>query len=175
MGKFYGLPVYINVGLTDSKAVDAQAGMEAGITLVCGALSGADIFGHLGICGVDQGASLVTLMMQHELLGYVERIMRGIEITDEKLGLEVIREVGHQGSFMAEDHTVRHFREELWFPQLLDRRYWASWVERGATTMLDRCIAARDKVLEEHAPEPLAKETSGELEKILVSARKYLS
>ena len=55
MGKFYGLPVYINVGLTDSKIPDAQAGLEAGITLACGAMAGADIFGHLGICGVDQG------------------------------------------------------------------------------------------------------------------------
>ena len=45
MGKFYKLPVYINVGLTDSKTVDAQAGLEAGITLACGAMAGADILG----------------------------------------------------------------------------------------------------------------------------------
>ncbi len=56
LGKSYGLPVYINVGLTDSKLPDAQAGLEAGISLACGAMAGADIFGHLGICGADQGA-----------------------------------------------------------------------------------------------------------------------
>ena len=54
MGKHYGLPVYINVGLTDSKRPDAQAGLEAGVTLAFGAAAGADIFGHMGICGVDQ-------------------------------------------------------------------------------------------------------------------------
>ena len=54
LGHSYGLPVYINVGLTDSKLPDAQAGLEAGITLACGAMAGADIFGHLGICGADQ-------------------------------------------------------------------------------------------------------------------------
>lgn len=69
LGKRYGLPVYINVGLTDSRIPDAQAGMEAGITLVCGALAGADIFGHLGISGVDQASSLVMLVMQHKLVG----------------------------------------------------------------------------------------------------------
>jgi trimethylamine--corrinoid protein Co-methyltransferase len=174
LGKYYGLPVYINVGLTDSKVLDAQAGMEAGITLVCGALAGADIFGHLGICGVDQGASLVTLMMQHELLGYVERIMRGIEVNDEKLGLEVIRGVRHQGTFLAEEHTVRHFREELWFPRLLDRKYWSSWVEQGATTMLERCVAMKDRLLREHSPEPLDEVTARELDKIVAAARRHL-
>jgi trimethylamine---corrinoid protein Co-methyltransferase len=172
LGKYYGLPVYINVGLTDSKVVDAQAGLEAGVTLVCGALSGADIFGHLGICGVDQGASLVTLVMQHELVGYVERIMGGIDVSDEKLGLGVIRDVGHDGTFLAEDHTARHFRRELWFPQLLDRNYWSNWVEQGASTMLERCVEVKDRLLKEHFPEPLEGEIVEELDRILASSRK---
>jgi trimethylamine--corrinoid protein Co-methyltransferase len=46
MGKHYGLPVYINVGLTDSKTADAQAGLEIGASLLAGALAGADIFGQ---------------------------------------------------------------------------------------------------------------------------------
>lgn len=54
MGKYYRLPVYINVGLTDSKQPDAQAGLEIGITLALGISAGADIFGHMGICGVGQ-------------------------------------------------------------------------------------------------------------------------
>jgi trimethylamine--corrinoid protein Co-methyltransferase len=121
MGKHYGLPVYINVGLTDSKVPDAQAGMEAGMTLLSGALAGADIFGHLGICGVDQGTSLSMLVMQHEIVAYIERLLRGFEVTDETLGLDVIRSVGQDGSFLGEMHTVEHFLEELWFPSLLDR------------------------------------------------------
>lgn len=174
LGKRYGLPVYINVGLTDSKALDAQAGLEAGVTLVCGTLSGADIFGHFGICGVDQAASPVMLIMQHELIGYVERILRGIEISDETLGLDVIRSVGHSGNFLAETHTVEHFRGELWFPQLLDREFWATWKEQGASTILDRCVAMKEKLLKEHTPEPLDDDTARELDKIVEAARRQL-
>jgi trimethylamine--corrinoid protein Co-methyltransferase len=61
MGKHYGLPVYVNSGLTDSKRPDAQAGLEIGITLLPAAAAGADIFGHMGICGVDQASSLDIL------------------------------------------------------------------------------------------------------------------
>ena len=175
MGKHYNLPVYINVGLTDSKVLDAQAGIEAAATLICGALAGADIFGHFGICGVDQGASLVTLMMQHELIGYVERILQGIEVNTEKLGIDVIQSVGHHGTFLAEEHTAKHFRDELWFPQLLDRNYWSNWSEQGAPSMYDRCVEMKDKFLAEHSPKPLDEDTSKELDKIVAAARKDLT
>ncbi|MFH1070857.1 MAG: trimethylamine methyltransferase family protein, partial [Candidatus Glassbacteria bacterium] len=81
LGKFYGLPVYINVGLTDAKRPDAQAGLEAGITLALGAAAGADIFGHMGICGVDQASSLDMLVLQAEVIGYVESLMRKLDFT----------------------------------------------------------------------------------------------
>ncbi len=175
MGKHFDLPVYINVGLTDSKLPDAQAGLEAGITLACGALAGADIFGHLGIAGVDQASSLTMLVLQHEIIGYVERMLRGFEIDDETLGLDVVRSVGHDGTFLDTMHTVRHFRRELWFPQLLDRDYWANWVEEGATSMQERCAEMKERLLREHEPVPLADDTLRELEKVLAAARRHLT
>jgi trimethylamine--corrinoid protein Co-methyltransferase len=174
MGKHYGLPVYINVGLTDSKVPDAQAGMEAGITLACGAMAGADIFGHLGIAGVDQASSLAMLLMQHEIIGYVERMMRGFEVSDETLGLDIVRSVGHDGNFLAERHTVRNFRKELWFPSLLDREFWQNWVDQGASTMHERCIARKDEILSTHVPEPLDEDVRRELDKIVDAARRHL-
>ncbi len=175
MGKFYNLPVYINVGLTDSKTVDAQAGLEAGITLACGAMAGADIFGHLGISGVDQGTSLPMLVMQHEIIGYVERILRGIEVTDEKLGIETIERAKQQGSFLAEEHTVRHFRRELWFPQLLDRRFWATWAADGREDMRVRCRAMKDQLLREHVPTPIGDDSRKALDRLLEDAKTNLA
>jgi len=174
MGQHYGLPVYINVGLTDSKVPDAQAGMEAGITLVCGALAGADIFGHLGICGVDQASSLDMLVMQHELIGYVERLMHGIDLDEETLGLEVIEEVGPGGSFMDQEHTARHFRSELWFPKLLDRQFYDAWMNGGAKTMGQRCREEKGRLLKEHQPEPLPEGLDREIERVLAAARREL-
>ncbi len=175
MGKHYGLPVYINVGLTDSKIPDAQAGMEAGITLACGAMAGADIFGHLGICGVDQGSSLSILIMQHEIIGYVERLMRGIDIDDDKLGLDVIERGQQAGSFLAEEHTVRHFRDELWFPELLDRRYWDTWAADGKKDMAQRCQEKKNRLLREHTPVPLGDDVQREVDQLLRDAQRHLA
>jgi trimethylamine--corrinoid protein Co-methyltransferase len=175
MGKFYGLPVYINVGLSDSKVTDAQAGLEAGITLAMGAMAGADIFGHLGICGVDQGTSLIMLIMQHELIGYVERIMKGVEVSDERFGVEIIENAKESGSFLGEEHTARYFREELWFPDLLDRNFWDNWVNKGKKDMAARCKEMKDKLLKEHVPDPLDSDVQKEIVKLLGDVKKHLS
>ena len=175
MGKWLGLPVYINVGLTDSKCVDAQAGLEAGTTLAYGAAAGADIFGHLGICGVDQAASLDMLVMQHEIIGYVERLMRGIEISDEALGLDVIRSVGPGGAYVDQMHTVKHFRKELWFPSLLDRQYYQAWVDGGRSQMSARCRAQKEHLLATHGPAPLPEDVDRQVTKVLDRARQDLA
>jgi len=174
MGKRLGFPVYINVGLTDSKCVDAQAGLEAGITLAYGAAAGADIFGHFGICGVDQATSLDMLILQHEIIEFVERMMRGIEISDETLGLDVIEQVGSGGSFVAENHTARHFRNELWFPRLLDRRYYDAWRNSGRSRMAGRCRRLKEEILANHEPAPLPDGVEQNLQAVLAEARRAL-
>ncbi len=174
MGKHYRLPVYINVGLTDSKTVDAQAGMEAGVTLICGALAGADIFGHLGICGVDQASSLDMLVMQHELIGFVEHVVAGLHFDDEALAVDIVREAGPGGSFIDHEHTARHFRDELWFPRLLDRQFYDAWAQGGSATMAERCRKEKQRILAEHEPEPLAEDLEREVRRITDAARRHL-
>jgi len=175
MGKHYGLPVYINVGMTDSKRPDSQAGLEAGITLALGAAAGADIFGHMGISGVDQASSLDMLVFQNELISYVESAMREIDFSDDALGLSEIESVGPGGTFIDRDHTAAHFRRELWFPELLDRRYYQQWLDDGASTMEDRCRARKAEILATHHPEPISEELDRALSSIVSESRQCLT
>ena len=120
MGKHYGLPVYINVGLTDSKRPDAQAGLEAGLTLMLGAAAGADIFGHMGICGVDQATSLDMLTLQNEIIGYVESVMRTLDFSAEALGLDCIEEAGPGGNFIESAAYVAALPEGVVVPKTFE-------------------------------------------------------
>jgi len=147
---------------------------EAGITLAYGAMAGADIFGHFGICGADLGGSLIMLMMQHEIIGYIERIMQGIKLDDETLGIDVIRRVGQGGNFIAEEHTVKHFRKELWFPELLDRDFWDIWTGKGRKDMMTRCRELKENVLREHNPVPLDEGTLKKVDKLIEDAKRHL-
>ncbi len=174
MGRHYGLPVYTNTGLTDSKAVDAQAGLEAAATLLMGALGGSDIFGHLGISGVDQAASLEMLVFQHEVIQYVERVMRSFAIDDETLALDVIDAVGPGGLFIDQDHTLDHFRTEVWMPKLLDRRYWSAWDEAGRPETIDRVRQRLLDLQNAYEPCPLPDATERDVQRVLADASRHL-
>lgn len=174
MGKYYGLPVYINVGLTDAKRPDAQAGLESGITLAMGVAAGADIFGHMGISGVDQASSLDMLVMQDEIISYVESVNRPIEISDDTLGINVMEEAGPKGTFIDKLHTAEHFRQELWFPGLLDRNYYDAWHDAGGSTMGKCCGTRKEDLLASHEAEPLDENTARELDKIVGAAKRHL-
>ncbi len=174
LGKSYGLPVYINVGLTDAKRPDAQAGLEAGVSLVLGAAAGADIFGHLGISGVDQASSLEMLVWQHEVVAFVESVLRDLPFTDDDLGLDVIEAVGPGGTFIDQEHTVARLRRELWVPSLLDRQFYQAWADEGALPTEERCRRRRDEILAGHQPEPLPADTEKALREIVDAARRHL-
>jgi len=175
LGRFYGLPVYINVGLTDSKTSDAQAGMEKGATMVLGALAGADTFGHAGICGADHGGSLAWLVIDDELMAYVKRIVRGFEVDAEALAVEVVNTVGPAGSYLSEGHTVRHFRRELWLPgPTWTRQVWGAWESDGRHTMADRANDRVRQILAANKVKPMEEEMSREIDGIVESARREL-
>ncbi len=175
MGKFYKLPVYINVGLTDSKLPDAQAGLECGLTLAMGTGAGADIFGHMGISGVDQAGSLDMLVLQSEIIEYVESMNREIQFDDDTFALDVIADTGPSGSFINKLHTSKHFRKELWFPSLLDRESYENWVSKGAQSLEERCRKKKEEILLNHTPKILSKDLAKELNNIVDSAKKNLS
>jgi trimethylamine--corrinoid protein Co-methyltransferase len=175
VARFYGFPVYINVGLTDAKVPDAQAGIEKGSSLVLGVLAGADTFGHAGICGTDHGASLSWLLIDDELMGFAKRIARGLEVNSETLATDVVRQVGPGGNFLAEEHTVRHFRREIWSPsRVWTRQTWDAWAGAGSASMEERAAAEVRDILAAHRPQPIEEHLARELDRIVDAAGREL-
>jgi trimethylamine--corrinoid protein Co-methyltransferase len=158
LGKSYGFPVYNNTGLSDSKALDAQFGIESAATLVFGAMAGADIFGHLGITGADNAASLAQLVIDDELASYCRRLFSGFGIDDLDETLEEIKNVGIGGNFFGTDMTVRNFKQEIWYPALFDRRAWDSWKQDGGRDTFDAAIEKKKKLLKEAEENPLPRD-----------------
>jgi trimethylamine--corrinoid protein Co-methyltransferase len=75
----------------------------------------------------------------------VHRVLRGITVDREKLGIEVIRRAGPGGNFVAEDHTVDHMIDEFFFPGLAVRSNFDVWEKQGGSGVFQR---ARDRARE---------------------------
>jgi trimethylamine---corrinoid protein Co-methyltransferase len=169
MARHYGLPAYVNVGLSDSKTMDAQSGVERATTLLLGGLAGADTFGHMGIVGPDQAGSIDQLILDSEIAGYVKRILAGLRVDAETIAAEVIRDVGIGGSFLGETHTREHYRREFWMSALFDRQRWDPWETAGSLSVSDRVRVRRTAILSRHKPDPLPDALGAELDRIVAS------
>ncbi|MBW8039535.1 MAG: hypothetical protein FVQ85_06000 [Planctomycetes bacterium] len=175
MGRFYGFPVYINVGLTDAKVLDVQAGIEKGSSMMLGALAGADTFGHAGICGTDHGAGLPWLVIDDELMAYVKRVVRGFKVNTVTVATEVVDTVGPAGTFLAEEHTVKHFRDELWLSgQAWTRAPWDVWENQGRSSMANRALDRAENILATHKAEPIDEALASEIDHIVECAKNQL-
>jgi len=175
IARSYGFPVYVNVNLTDAKLPDAQAGAEKAATLLMGVLAGADTFGHCGICGTDHAGSLLWLAFDDELMSYVRRIARGFTVDEEHLATSVINSVGPAGNFLAEEHTVRHFREAIWTPSpVWTRQPYDLWHSDGATSFGDRLREQVERVLWSYEVKPLDDAMVREIDRVVEHAKKGL-
>jgi trimethylamine--corrinoid protein Co-methyltransferase len=152
--RFYHVPVWGFSGCTDSKLPDLQAGIESALWILWTALSGANLVHDVGYVESGLTSSLEMMVAGDEIISFVRRLMRGIEITPETLALDAIHAVGPRGGFLESDHTARHYRE-VWYPRVLDRRPHHVW-DRGGRP--DATRAARDiarETLASHTPTPL--------------------
>ena len=168
--RYLGLPLMGTAGASEAKRLDLQAAIESAMQVVLSGLSGATLVHDLGFLDCANIGSLESLVMNDEIIAMARRIMRGIEVSDDTLMLDLIDKVGPGGEFMSERHTARHCRAEIWTPTLMDREPWVNWQAAGAQTMLDRIKAKLRETLATHQPPPLPDGVVEEIEAILQAA-----
>ena len=169
LARYYGLPVWSYAACSDSKLFDQQASATAALWIMASALSGGNLVHDVGYLESGLTTSFEQLVVADELIGMVKRMLGGVEITEETLALDVIDRVGPGGHFLAEEHTLRHFREN-WFPKLLDWSSHAVWVERGSTTLGQRANTRVREILETHTPALLPADIQAKLRAIIERA-----
>ncbi|MBM4044716.1 MAG: trimethylamine methyltransferase [Planctomycetes bacterium] len=111
------IPMFSTAGCSDSKVLDEQAAVEATFSVLTAALSGANLIHDVGYLESAMVGSFDMVVLSDEVIGMAKRLVRGIEVNDETLAVDVIRAAGPGGNFLAEDHTYRHFKQEFWFPK----------------------------------------------------------
>jgi len=113
--------------------------------------------------------------MNDEIISMARRLLRGIEVSDDTLMLDLIDEVGPAGEFMSRKETARRCRAEIWNPRLLDRQPWVNWELGGSQTMHDRVRTRLSEILATHIPPSLPERTQDAIQSILSVAEARLA
>ncbi len=166
---YYHLPAWGFSGCSDSKLPDMQAGIESALWILWTALSGANLVHDIGYIESGLTCSYEMIVVCDEIIGFVRRLMHGMELSPEALALDVIDEVGPGGSYLGTPHTVRHFRE-TWSPRLLDRRAYQGWVDAGQPTMVKTAREIARQAIAAPVSNPLPDETVQALRAIIAGA-----
>ncbi len=122
MAQHFDLPMYSTAGTTDAKEVNVQASYESAMSSLLVAMSGANYIHDIaGLMESDLTVAYEKLVIDNEILGMCQRVLRGIEINDDTLGVDLMLERGPGKDFLAEPHTVKYMRSEFFVPQLANR------------------------------------------------------
>ena len=160
--------------VTTAKIPGAQAMFEKTQALMFGILSGARSFGSVGTLASADVGSLTQIVLDVEIIKSIERLLNGIDVTPDKLAVDVIKRVGSGGNYLAEDHTVKYLREEMWFPELLDRRNVGGWMENPKTMVGNAKNKVRKILLQAENKSMLDEHQKREIAKLLKKADEEL-
>ena len=170
LGRYLNIPISGVAGCTDSKAMDPQLAIEAALSIVTTGLMGTNLIRGVGATENGATGSPYQLVLCDEVISYTKRMMRGIEVNEDTLAVDVIHNVGPGGHFLGEEHTMEYFKKEFWFPTLMDRTRYDEWKANGALSMGSRVKAKTQRLMKEHQPKVLNPEVVKKVSKIVANA-----
>ena len=147
LARSYGLPSWSYAGMSDSKLLDEQATLEAGLASLFGGLSGATLLHDVGYLESGMQSSFEALVLGNEIIGYVKAFTAPLPVASQTLQLEEIMAVGPGGNHLARPYTRRHHRL-FWQADLMDQNMFEHWQSDGAKTLRER-VKARTAELRE--------------------------
>src|SRR5450631_782973 len=155
MSRFYDLTGGTASGMSDAKLPDMQAGYEKGYNHALVGNAGANlIYESAGMLASLLGFSMEGLIIDNDLIGAVQRTIKGIDVSDESLSLETIRNVCLKGPghYLGSEQTLKLMQKEYVYPSVGDRSSPNEWLEQGRPTVVDRAARKLASILASHYP-----------------------
>lgn len=168
IARHYDLPSHAYLGLSDSKMIDAQCGVETGAGAILGALAGVNVISGPGMLIFENCQSLEKLVIDNDICGMALRLVEGINVSPETFASDVINKVGPGGHYLGEAHTLKWFQKEQFMPSdVIDRSTLEASRKQQPKEMIARARETVSKILKEHDPKPLPTDVEKDLKKAL--------
>ncbi|MBD3232290.1 MAG: hypothetical protein GF315_01055 [candidate division Zixibacteria bacterium] len=173
VGKHLGLPTQAYIGLSDSKQLDAQAGLETSMGATLAALSGINSISGPGMLDFESCFSLEKLVVDNEICGMIQRMVQGIEPKEDFPCLPHFEEMMKEQHLLIYDHTRKYLKSEIHFPgNVINRANKARWEEEGSLTLRERAHKEVERIIEGYEAPELSEEIIMELRNLMETEAK---
>ena len=150
MHHYYGLPGGAAAGIADAKLPDMQAGWEQAMSNVMVGLTGLNmVYEAAGMHASLLGFCHESLILGDDLLGQAMRCVRGIEVSEDTVGLETMRAtcLGGPGHYLGSDQTLSLMQTEYIYPVLADRSSPKEWQEKDRPDLIEQAVARKETLI----------------------------
>ncbi len=175
MGRYYGIPTRIGGGVSDSKMPDQQAAYEFALNSLTLAYAGANII--FGMGGLEAGLTIdfAKMVMDHEAIMSIYRLLGGIDFSDEELVLDLQKEKGPGASYLTAKHTFANCRKFVQ-SDLFDRENYGIWKSKNQDkSFTDLAYAKAKHIIETHQPDELPQGVDKQMMEIITDLEKKIA
>jgi trimethylamine--corrinoid protein Co-methyltransferase len=170
VGKALGLPTHTYLCASDAKIVDAQAGLESGVTALIGALSGINLISGAGMLDFLACFSPEKLVVDAEAISMAKRLLDGVSLHTGTLALEMFEGIDFKGDFLKQKVTRQLFAKEQYLPSaVIDRDTIRGWQQEGRLDTFARARVRVTSLLSEYKLPPISDGQREELVKMVGS------
>jgi trimethylamine--corrinoid protein Co-methyltransferase len=173
--RHYGIPSSTHV-CQDSNTEDEQAGYAKMMLFAIPTLAGISTADGIGSLAAENLNSLAQMVIDNEIIQLVKRmqdkLFNGIGVREDELAVDLIKKVGPGGSFLKEKHTLKHYRDSLWFPPLGRRMPLQTWLKESKPMYRDEAFKVARKIIEAVEIPELPRDIDRELVKVVREAEK---
>jgi trimethylamine--corrinoid protein Co-methyltransferase len=168
VGKALGLPTHTYLGASDAKIVDAQAGLESGVTAVVGALAGINMISGAGMLDFLACFSPEKLALDAEAIAMAKRLLEGVRVHTDSLATAMFEGINFKGEFLKQKITRQLFAKEQHIPSaVIDRNSVRGWQEEGGLDTFARAKARAEALLKDYQPPKIPTDQQQELLKMV--------
>jgi len=156
LARRYGLPVRTGGMLTGSKVADAQAAYESMATMLPTLMAGANFVLHCaGWLEAGLSAGYGKFVLDADQIAMLQVFSKGLDLSEEGLAMEAVREVGPGGHYLGCAHTRRNFKTAFYLSKVADNNSFEQWEAEGAHDANTRAVGIAKRMLDQYEPPPL--------------------
>ena len=168
IGKYLGIPTQAYIGLSDSKKMDAQAGLESAMGATMAALSGVNNISGPGMIDFESCFSIEKLILDNEMCGMTQRLVQGIEPKEDFPALPLFEELLAERHLLIADHTRRYIDEEIFVPgTVIDRANRSRWERDGSLSLSERARQEIQRHISDYEPSRLPEDVRRGLQTLM--------
>jgi trimethylamine--corrinoid protein Co-methyltransferase len=168
VGKYLGLPTHSYLCASDAKVIDAQAGLESGMSAILGALAGINMISGAGMLDFLACFSLEKLVIDAEIVGMAKRLLSGVNTPTSTLATAMFEGINFKGDFLKQKITRDLFPKEQYLPsKVIDRDSIRGWHQDGSLDTLRRATNQVEQLLSKYQTPDLPPDKVQELNNLV--------